>query len=191
MSKFKVGDKVVKANGEKWLSGAEYKLITEINFWHEEYRLSGIGWWDEKKLKLYEEIKEMKELTFKEVIANIKEGEVWESVQSCFQLIEISCLEGRIKFKLEGVFVDKTDYAVNAVDTGIGNGQTFKLKRKEYTFEEAFKAYEQGKEIESIYSKYKFKKENEVDLYTREGKEWYQEGNFEIDEIRGKWYIND
>ena len=26
------------------------------------------------------------EKTFKEVIAMIKEGEVWESVQSCFQL---------------------------------------------------------------------------------------------------------
>ncbi len=29
----------------------------------------------------FEEVKEMKELTFKEVIANIKEGEVWESTK--------------------------------------------------------------------------------------------------------------
>ena len=72
----------------------------------------------------------------------------------------------------------------------ISEEDTFKLKRKEYTFEEAFKAYEKGKEIESCYSQYKYKKEGGLDLYSKTENEWYGEDNFEIDEIRGKWYIN-
>lgn len=127
--------------------------------------------------------------TFREVIADIKDGEVWESVQDCFQLKEISCIEGMINFRLKGVFIEKTDKS-NIVDTGEGSGQTFKLQRKEYSFEEAFKAYEEGKEIESRYSQYKYKKEDGVDLYSRRENKWYEEANFEIDEIRGKWYIN-
>lgn len=127
--------------------------------------------------------------TFREVIADIKDGEVWESVQDCFQLKEISCIEGMIEFSLKGVFIEKADKS-NVVNTGEGSGQTFKLQRKEYSFEEAFKAYEEGKEIESRYSQYKYKKEDGVDLYSRRKNKWYEGANFEIDEIRGKWYIN-
>lgn len=131
-----------------------------------------------------------RELTFKEVIANIKEGEVWESVQSCFQLREISCLEGRINFKLEGLFVDKTDWEVDVVDTGTGNGQTFKLQRKQYTFEEAFNAYEEGKEIESC--NYRYKKINGEDgFYSKVSGEWVEDDiTFNCEEIRSSWYIN-
>lgn len=124
--------------------------------------------------------------TFREVIADIKEGEVWESAQDCFQLKEISCIEGRIKFKLEGVFVEKTDN-LNNVNTGEGSEQTFKLQRKQYTFEEAFKAYEEGKEIESCYSGVKY-------LIQHGGSDCYSDGRktnlIEFNEIRGKWYIN-
>lgn len=132
----------------------------------------------------------IKELTFKEVIANIKEGEVWESGQSCFQLKEISCLEGGINFKFEGVFVDETDSRIN-VDTGISNWQTFKLQRKQYTFEEAFKAYEEGKEIEGISHKYK-KNHNADKYFFKDAGVWVENfSGFSADEIRGKWYIND
>lgn len=127
--------------------------------------------------------------TFREVIADIKDGEVWESVQDFFQLKEISCIEGMIKFRLEGVFIEKTDKS-NIVDTGVGGGQTFKLKRKEYSFEEAFKAYEGGKEIESRYNKYKYKKIDGVDAYSKTGNDLYKADSFGINEIRGKWYIN-
>lgn len=130
----------------------------------------------------------MQEKTFREVIADIKEGEVWESVQSCFQLKEISCISGQINFKLEGVCIDGDNN--NSIFTGPGAGQTFKLQRKEYTFEEAFKAYEEGKVIESCYSQFKYKRANGVDLYSRTENNWYEEESFEIDEIRGKWYIN-
>lgn len=137
------------------------------------------------------------EKTFREVIADIKEGEVWESAQDCFQLKEISCIEGRIKFKLEGVFVEKTDN-LNNVNTGEGNGQTFELQRKQYTFEEAFKAYEEGKEIESCEvltgcypSKYK-RIANKDAQWIEESYSWDKRKYIGIPfyEVRGKWYIN-
>ena len=129
------------------------------------------------------------EKTFREVIADIKEGEVWESVQDCFQLSEITCFEGRIRFSLKNVFVDIVD-GNNNVDTGAGGGQTFKLKRKEYTFEEAFKAYEKGKEIESCVSGAKFTAiDSEHFQVILDGSQSIKD-TFEVKEICGMWYIN-
>lgn len=186
MSKFKVGDKVVKADGEKWTSGEKYKFITKINFWREEYLLSNsIGWWDEKELKLYEEVKEMKELTFREVIADIKEGEVWDN--------------GYFKIELKGgsYCIGRTQDQVskNIIGFVIYPHVKFKLQRKEYTFQEAFKAYEEGKEIESCEG-CKFKRCDKdvvliIDFAGDKIKRSSCEELFSIKEIRGKWYIND
>ena len=72
----------------------------------------------------------------------------------------------------------------------------FKLQRKEYTFEEAFKAYEKGKEIESCIEGQRDKKEGGEDYYFdfNKGKyillEWDKD-IFTITSIRNKWYIND
>ena len=198
--KFKVGDKVrvredldVGFSYGAWAFNAkmaEFKgkeLIVE-KVHGECYQLKENHWyWTDEML---EEVKvEVQEKTFREVIADIKEGEVWESAQNCFQLKEISCIEGRIKFKLEGVFVEKTDN-LNNVDTGEGSGQTFKLQRKQCTFEEAFKAYEKGKEIESCLSGFKYKKIDNIDHRSITGNKWSKEESFEIEEIRDKWYIN-
>lgn len=185
MSKFKVGDKVVKADGEKWTSGEKYKFITKINFWREEYLLSNsIGWWDEKELKLYEGVKEMKELTFKEVIANIKEGQIWESD------IKI------IKCSINGNITVRNKIDNNSQIMNFNKDNLYKLKREEYTFQEAFKAYEEGKEIENIVTKYKFKKSNDgmIKITQRSGNITLTNESsvfVTIDEIRGKWYIND
>lgn len=180
MSKFKVGDKVVIADGEKWTSGEKYKFITKINFWREEYWLSNsIGWWDEKELKLYEGVKEMKELTFREVIADIKEGEVWDN--------------GYFKIELKGgsYCIGRTQDQVskNIIGFVIYPHVKFKLQRKEYTFQEAFKAYEEGKEIESCYTATKFC-ENEY-LENNVYSDWKLGVRFKVDEIKGKWYINE
>lgn len=113
--------------------------------------------------------------TFREVIADIKDGEVWESVQDCYQLKEISCIKGMINFRLKGVLIEKTGKS-NVVDTGEGSGQTFKLQRKEYTFEEAFKAFEEGKEIQSASTDKIYHKEKDF--------------LFASYEISKKWYIN-
>ena len=122
----------------------------------------------------------MKELTFKEVIANIKDGEVWENASLARNLKEINRKGRLIRF----VFTD-----TDRVSFAIYNDDTFILQRKEYSFEEAFKAYEEGKEIESCYTATKFC-ENEYlknDVYS----DWKLGVRFKVDEIKGKWYINE
>lgn len=63
---------------------------------------------------------------------------------------------------------------------------------EEFYFFEAFKAYENGKEIESIETGTGYKKVDGMDLMFdfMEGK-WYRQKHFELDEIRNKWYIRD
>lgn len=127
------------------------------------------------------EIDKMKELTFKEVIANIKEGEVWESAYSI-----VSKLENRINIEVSG----------NCKSIGIGDTVKFKLRRKEYTFEEAFKALEEGEEIESVISAYRIKKLTDGRFrISQKSQEFYTEKEGEViitlQEIQGGWYIND
>lgn len=147
------------------------------------------------KWNIKENVNMNTEKTFREVIADIKECEVWESVQDCFQLSEITCFEGRIRFRLKNVFVDIVD-GNNNVDTGAGGGQTFKLKRKEYTFEEAYKNAKEGLEIESLVSGIKYKKYDENTMMFKDDDmdDFSGVSNhgalFSVDEINGKWYIN-
>lgn len=128
----------------------------------------------------------MNELTFKEVIANIKEGEVWENNK--INLV-IKLIEGRIYIG------DRYD---NEVDGFIGQyiplTLKFELQRKEYTFDEAFKAYEEGKEIESVETKRICMKDNVQDkVFFSDTIEWLSSGlcaGLSMREIRNKWYIN-
>lgn len=74
--------------------------------------------------------------------------------------------------------------------------RTFSIERKKYSFAEAFKAYEEGKEIESRYGGQKLKKENEKDYCFDYEKGKYvplsfDETFFDITNIRSEWYIND
>ena len=117
--------------------------------------------------------------TFREVIADIKEGEVWES--HCKKIIGFK--DGDFEIR------DNDGHKFgNAVS--IRSANKYRLKRKEYTFEEAFKAYEEGKEIESRYNQYKYKKIDGVDAYYKTKNDLYKADSFGINEIRGKWYIN-
>lgn len=112
--------------------------------------------------------------TFREVIATIKEGEVWVNEVSPISFIRL---------REDGVL----DFNENE---GVNLYNTYTLQRKEYTFEEAFKAYEEGKEIESRYNQYKYKKIDGVDAYSKTGNDLYKADSFGINEISGKWYIN-
>ena len=120
------------------------------------------------------------EKTFKEVIEDIKENEVWEDKNFVLTLgydenIKITHKEG----------------FDNCVAIYIDVNSKFKLKREPHTFAEAFKAYEEGKEIESLESRYKYK-QNEMFFNSTVG--WHDfydhNGIFSLKEIRGKWYIN-
>lgn len=125
----------------------------------------------------FEEVKEMKELTFKEVIANIKEGEVWEC--EGYKIRNLS--NGDIQF-----------VTPNGAIIGFRPKDRFNLSRKEYTFEEAFKALEEGKEIESI-TQYRYKKAGDgYKFYSKDIGEWWKCSScLSFEEIMGKWYINE
>ncbi len=110
----------------------------------------------------------MEELTFREVIANIKEGEVWESKHK------------RIYIKDTRLLVENVDLSTfeDVVAVGFFLNDTYKLKRKKYSFTEALKAYEEGKEIESCISSEHYKLDDiKLLVYANE--------------IKGEWYIND
>ena len=121
------------------------------------------------------------EKTFREVIKDIKPGENWENG---FKKIE--CIGDTITIK--------SNYKTDVLKFSEEN--LYILKRKEYTFEEAFKAYEEGKEIESIINKVKLKKKGDAQLFYKfeHMKKWTivdeDTAIFSIDTIRGKWYIN-
>lgn len=110
----------------------------------------------------FEEVKEMKELTFKEVIANIKEGEVWESTKKTVSLIN-GAINIERKNKIETYYIY------------IKESELFKLQRKEYTFQEAFKAYKEGRIPESAINGQILDSHSRIDMRI----------------IEGKWYIND
>lgn len=116
---------------------------------------------------------------FKEVVANIKEGEIWENENFILMLT----YDKKIRIAHKEGFD-------NCVAIYIDVNSKFKLKREEYTFAEAFKAYEEGKEIESLTSGYKYKQNK---MFLTDG--WFDfydhNGIFSLKEIRGKWYIND
>lgn len=189
MSKFKVGDKVrvVRNNGDDFdgikigdtgevveICKGKYPIYLKINN-HDQYAFK------EEELELYDEYfvgGNKMELTFKEVIANIKENEVWKSefksIQKRNGIITIENLKGSSNI-----------FAFN-------DSIKYKLQRKEYTFEEAFKAFMEGKRVESCENvTYKINN-NKDNSYWMNGVEYYFDDTMlSINEIRGKWYIND
>ena len=188
--KFKIGDKVrvredlVAGNyyGRECFVGKmeynkgkvfEIKGICEGAYIFEE---DGFHWTDEMLEKVKKE-KETQEKTFREVITDIKEGEVWENLGA--KIIKDSDSIQMLGFSNFMCFMDSS--------------KIFKLQRKEYTFEEAFKAYEEGKEIESCEGPYRYKKQNGNDAYFDTfAKAWWsgEPITISLQEIRGKWYIN-
>ena len=167
-------------------TGKEYEVLSEMGCYYQlKINDKGIRYhcYVKSRFEVIKEDKEMIEKTFREVIATIKEGEIWEN-----EIYSISKDADGLSIKRLDKYIQKdikdTPY-MHLYDKTL-----FELQRKQYTFEEAFKAYEEGKEIESCYSQYKYKKEGGLDLYSKTENEWYGEDSFEIDEIRGKWYIN-
>lgn len=126
---------------------------------------------------------EVKELTFKEVIANIKEGEVWESGAKAIEMFK-----GRILIKR------KNEKKFDSYDICFSSHVKYRLKRKKYTSKEAFKAFEEGKEIESCEG-WKFKKKGDKVIVTNHSGARFKESSanalFSLKEMEGDWYINE
>ena len=119
------------------------------------------------------------EKTFREVIADIKEGEVWESknkIVRCF---------------FDGIQIYHKDESRHTPSMLMLDIDKFTLRRKLYTFEEAFKALEEGKKIESCFTGIEYKLEGEEVIITDDeiALELYANG-FDYKEIKGNWYIN-
>lgn len=132
------------------------------------------------RFEIVKEENKMKK-TFREVIADIKEGEVWESENTLTQI-----------YTRNDVLIIDFKEEVTTEIVKIPADAKFRLKRKEYSFDEAFKAYEEGKEIESCENGYKYLQ----NTFTYPGNEQWlcfrnSEQMFTTDAIRGKWYIND
>lgn len=121
------------------------------------------------------------EKTFREVIADIKEGEVWENTD-----IEIYIEFSGIEIKSKSGFNKSTISLLPEIDG------KYKLQRKQYIFQEAFKAYEDGKEIESCVTGDRYLWNGITDLIKKKTyNEFHKLKSIGINEIRGKWYINE
>lgn len=133
---------------------------------------------------------EAKELTFEEVIANIKDGEVWECTRKTARVKEIK-KNGELKNSL---IVFNFRCLTEDTRASIQGTDTFKLKRKKYTIEEAFKAFEEGKEMESC-DGWKFKKKGDKVIVTNHSGARFEESSanalFSLKEMKGDWYINE
>lgn len=170
-------------------TGKEYEVLSEIGCYYQlKTNDKGIRYkcYVKSRFEVIKEDKEMIEKTFREVIADIKEGEVWES--HCKKIIGFK--DGDFEIR------DNDGHKFgNAVS--IRSANKYRLKRKECNFEEAFKAFEVGKEIESLASEIKYRRFDEkVSLFVVGKNEDFSGINndnaiFSINEIRGKWYIND
>lgn len=130
----------------------------------------------------------MRELTFREVIANIKDGEVWENKDKRVSKIYINNLGN---LQLEG---EDNSFCCN-YSTCIGFDDKYKLQRKKYTFEEAFKALAEGKKVENCLGDIFKKDKNTIIFADNNGmiKNFFSEDDdiFSIYDIRNEWYIND
>lgn len=123
------------------------------------------------------------EKTFREVIADIKEGEVWESRSKYIRRFNA------------GIQIYHKENVKATPSMFMANNDKFKLQRKEYTFEEAFKAYEEGKEIENILTGLKIKASvregwDILPIINGELEENVFSKTLSIEEVRTKWYIN-
>ena len=169
--------------------GSVYEGKLKFDHWYKEKRwyLEGEKFrkfcFMEKAFEIVREDNKMQEKTFREVIADIKEGEVWEG--KCFKVY----IENG-KINIDRIIKEKIS------GYGIILDGKFKLQRKQYTFEEAFKAFERGGEIESAESNYKYSLERDGFLYKPALQDKVircsvEDRIFSLDEIQSKWYIND
>ena len=123
--------------------------------------------------------------TYREVLQDIRPGEVWESIGNC-NIKSISYIDKEIRI----------EFYSSAICHILNDNAEFKLKKEEVEFEDAIKALKEGKIIESCETLRLCKMDERLigkkiiltkainssvwtDLYTV----------FKSEEIFGKWYI--
>lgn len=164
-------DYCIFEDGIGYSCGIDYNKLESDSLEYYEKEYETIIKWNIKENNM--------EKTFREVIADIKEGEVWVN--------EIAPINF-IRLREDGVL----DFNENE---GINLNVKYKLQRKQYTFEEAFKAYEEGKEIENILTGLKIKASvregwNMLPIINGKLEDDVFSKTLSIEEVRTKWYIN-
>lgn len=140
--------------------------------------------WTEEMFDGMEENNNMRQLIFREVITDIKDGEVWGNENYI-----IKCSHGIISIKT------KNREVFNGI--AFGDDTLFTLQRKQYSFEEALKSFDNGKEIESCISNFKYRIYNNKTIsvasltYDKKRLVSKDDNNFTVNEVQNKWYIND
>lgn len=124
------------------------------------------------------------EKTLAEIINTIKEGEVWVNKCKDRRLAKIEKSYNSIIFEFDNEYTN----------VGVNLNDIFILDRKKYSFEEAMKALKEGKEIESCYSKTKYRtspnRNENVKYFDTMREVWRPSlGMFTCQEIFGEWYI--
>jgi hypothetical protein len=156
--------------------GKKYKVIENGS---EEYLIENDkgnknSWYLKKFFKPVESQKEVKEMDFKTVVADIKPNEEY----ICQDNYIIRCHEnGRIEFEAPSgnkIWFDKEDIFE-------------KIEPKPVTTTEAFKALDEGRTIKSVFSGYKYKKENGSIKYVNCSSDYSR--NLSFQELEGQWII--
>lgn len=129
-----------------------------------------------ERFKPVEPQKEIKEMDLKTVIADIKPNEEY----ICQDNYIVRCYEdGRIEFEAPSgnkIWFDKED-------------RFEKIEPKPVTTAEAFKDLDEGKTIKSIFSGYKYKKENGSIKYVDCSNDYSR--NLSFQELQGQWIIHE
>lgn len=144
------------------------------------------SWYEKRFFKPVEPQKEIKTYSVMEIFEE-KEGTEFE-------------IEGLdyIYFVLNGIArrtIDRITAETLYLNKAILNGKFIKIKPvKEVITSDAMKALEEGKTIESVYSKYRYKKANgniliETDVTRQEKRGFVNFTYFEVKEIENNWII--
>ena len=165
---------------------ANYKILDDLGL---------IKWFPKKRFEVVKEESTIEKAAFKgwEIIKMCEEGKIKNGTI-------LQDLDGEHFTVFNGVIIDgereKFDSNYETTSSFFVRNR-FRIIKKEYTFEEAFKAYKEGKEIESCEGDfYKYKRIDDSDyVFIKDNEHWLEFAEHEeaisFNEIRGKWYIND
>ncbi len=124
--KFKVGDKVVKSDGSKWINADKYKTILSSGIYNDraKYRLSNSDvFWFDGELELYKE--SQTEFTFQEVVARNIPG-VYENCNDDGARVK------SVEINEHGSFTINADFSgLIELDLGLGINENLKFKLQE------------------------------------------------------------
>ena len=115
--------------------------------------------------------------TFKEIISEgIRPGDIW--IGKYFTLSNVD----------DGIYIEHEEGSFDCEGILMYPSDEFELQPKQYYIEYAMSELLAGKEIESVVTGKRCKIECEGSSYFSDGAKIVV---FSLDELRGKWYIND